>query len=130
MLKNIMEGVALMETVLTAEQNENWQTRGRCAKDADPDLWFSPVDVDSVRYAHLDGDARKRARLRDRNKAKEKCRACPVTAQCLQYAMEHMGPAPEGEEANRDGEHGIWGGLDKSERTKLHNMLAAKVAAA
>lgn len=131
MLKNIMEGAALLETVLTVEQDMSWTAQGRCGKHADPDLWFAPVEASSPRYAHLEGDAVRRARLRDRNKAKEICHACPVRVQCLKYAMDHMGPMdPADEEANGDGRHGIWGGLDKTERTKLRNMLADKEAAA
>jgi WhiB family transcriptional regulator, redox-sensing transcriptional regulator len=118
-LKDIMEGAALLETVPAVGQ-DGWQAKGRCARHPDPDLWFAPIEEQSPRYAHLAEDPRKRARKRDRNRAKELCRACPVRAQCLRFSLED----PDARE------WGMWGGLDKAERTKLRNMLAAKDAVA
>lgn len=125
MLRDIMEGLALLATVPADGQDANWETKGRCARHPDPDLWFAPVDEDSTRYDHLNDDPREKARVRlkDRNHAKEMCRACPVAAQCLRYALAHGG-------SNEDADFGIWGGLDKRDRTRLKNRLAAKEVAA
>ena len=45
--------------------------------------------------------------------AKTVCRACPVRAQCLEYALEH------------DVRFGVWGGLAEHERRKLRRGRAA-----
>jgi WhiB family transcriptional regulator, redox-sensing transcriptional regulator len=119
MLKDIMEGAALLATVPAAGQDTDWMTQGRCVRHPDPDLWFAPIEEQSPRYAHLSGDPRIRARKRDRDRAKEMCRACPVRALCLRNAID-----------TDDGDYGMWGGLDKTERTKLKNMLTAKEAVA
>ena len=119
-LKDIIEGIALLDTVPAVGQDDGWQGKGRCANHPDPDLWFAPIEEQSPRYAHLAQDARARARKKDRNRAKEMCRACPVRAQCLRFSLDD----PDARE------WGMWAGLDKAERTKLRNMLAAKEAAA
>jgi WhiB family redox-sensing transcriptional regulator len=119
-LKDIMEGAALLETVTAVEQDDAWKAEGRCAKHPDPDLWFAPIEDSSPRYANLSRKVRQTARAKDRNRAKELCRACPVRAQCLRFSLED----PDARE------WGMWAGLDKGERTKLRNMLATKEAVA
>lgn len=44
--------------------------------------------------------------------AKAICRDCPVSAECLQYAL------------NRNERHGVWGGLNDKERRKLRRGRA------
>lgn len=111
-----MEAKTLLDTDVSLE--DGWQSQGRCAKHPDPDLWFAPIEDQSPRYAHLAMDPRARARKRDRDRAKEICRACPVRAQCLQYSLTD----PDARV------NGMWGALDKAERTRLINMLAAEKA--
>jgi hypothetical protein len=121
-----MEGAALLATVPSVGQDMDWTAQGYCARSDDPEMWFAPAEEDSPRYAHMQSrKARQIARAKDRNRAKEKCRACPVRGECLRYAI--------GNSTNSlvlDGDFGIWGGLDKSERTKLKIMLAANEVAA
>ena len=49
-------------------------------------------------YPEIGGDARPAKRI---------CQACPVIEQCLQYALD------------TEEEHGVWGGLTRTERRKL-----------
>lgn len=48
-------------------------------------------------------------------KAKELCRSCPFTTECLRYALE-----------NRE-KYGIWGGLTEKERRGLTPLVPSKV---
>jgi WhiB family redox-sensing transcriptional regulator len=64
-----------------------WQERAVCAQ-TDPEAFF-PEKGGSVRAA------------------KKVCRACPVRAECLDYALEHHE------------RFGVWGGLSERERRKL-----------
>ena len=61
-----------------------WQDRGLCAQ-ADPEAFF-PEKGGSTR------------------EAKAVCSRCPVTAECLEYALAH------------DERFGIWGGMSERER--------------
>ena len=121
MLRDILEGKALLEDDIDTDWN--WKALGRCAGHPDPDLWYAPAEDSSPRYAHLTGDALRRARKKDRDRAKEMCRACLVRVECNKYAMDNFG-------RNRDGGFGIWAALDRGERTRLSSMLAAAEAAA
>ena len=47
-------------------------------------------------------------------KAKEVCGECPVSTQCLEYALE----------TNQDS--GIWGGLDEEQRRAIRRQNAAR----
>lgn len=67
--------------------DEIWRADGVCAE-VDPDLWFPDV-VDTSRVA------------------KRICAGCPVTDECLQWAITH------------DERFGVWGGLSVSERDRL-----------
>lgn len=72
----------------------DWQEHAAC-RDHDPELWFT-VGSDMTAAA-------------DRAEAKRICRTeCPVRAECLQEASD-----------NRI-EHGVWGGLDETERRAIH----------
>jgi WhiB family transcriptional regulator, redox-sensing transcriptional regulator len=59
----------------------------------DPELWYPKAVEDSGRVA------------------KWICRRCPVMSECLQYALDN------------DEVHGIWGGLNRSERLKLRKRV-------
>jgi len=124
-LKDILEGKALLEA-FPVPAEDGWQAKGRCARSDDPEMWFAPAEDLSPRYAHI--ETRKGvevARAKDRGRAKEMCRACPVRGECLRYAIDNSTSG-----LYWDGDFGIWGGLDKSERTKLKNLLTANEAVA
>jgi WhiB family redox-sensing transcriptional regulator len=65
----------------------SWQDSALCAQ-ADPEAFF-PIKGGSTR------------------EAKKVCRACPVRAECLEYALIHQE------------RYGIYGGLSERERRKL-----------
>ncbi len=71
-----------------------WAARALCA-DADPEAFFPPNGDPATQARHV-------------------CRQCPVTAQCLAYAL-----------TNQE-EYGIWGGLDLEERKALSRILRAR----
>jgi WhiB family transcriptional regulator, redox-sensing transcriptional regulator len=68
-------------------RTQTWRDEGLCAQ-IDPDLWF-PEKGESTRAA------------------KEVCAACPVTEECLAYAM------------TGEIRFGVWGGTSERERKKL-----------
>jgi WhiB family transcriptional regulator, redox-sensing transcriptional regulator len=70
----------------------DWRTLAAC-RDEDPELFF-PVGTSG-------------AALADVAAAKGVCRACPVTAPCLEWALE------SGQDA------GVWGGASVDERRAL-----------
>jgi len=83
-----------MSTSTTArDQRPDWRDNAAC-RDADPELFFADGDI--------------RSALADVKTAKLICRACPVSATCLSWAL------ASGQEA------GIWGGLTEDERRRLH----------
>jgi WhiB family redox-sensing transcriptional regulator len=67
--------------------NRDWTELSLCRK-MDKDLFF-PDSYSGVK------------------KAKEICSKCPVSRQCLQYAM------------NNDITYGVWGGLGETDRLRL-----------
>jgi WhiB family transcriptional regulator, redox-sensing transcriptional regulator len=67
-----------------------WVLSAVCATHPDPDLWFPPRGPDPGR------------------EAKAFCAACPVAAECLEYALSH---------SIREG---IWGGVGEGDRRLLH----------
>jgi WhiB family transcriptional regulator, redox-sensing transcriptional regulator len=69
-----------------------WQDYALCAQ-TDPEAFF-PEKGGSTRDA------------------KKVCRACPVRAECLEYALEH------------DERFGIWGGMSERERRRLKREAA------
>lgn len=78
-----------MATLLDAiTGQEPWRQDARCLG-TDPDLFFP------IGSAHID--------LR----AREICNACPVRAECLDYAI------------TNNEQHGVWGGLSTRERRRL-----------
>jgi len=70
----------------------NWRQAAAC-RDADPDLFF-PVSAAGPALRQID-------------EAKRICRACPVQAQCLTWALDH-----------RVG-FGVWGGATEDERRAI-----------
>jgi WhiB family redox-sensing transcriptional regulator len=74
----------------TGLPDQSWADQALCAQ-TDPDVWFPPIGGRN--------DA-----------AKAICAACPVTAECLAYALE------SGQE------EGIWGGTSAVERRHLREV--------
>jgi len=75
--------------------DDTWQRKAAC-RGPESVLFFAPT----VPEAKGDRDAREA-------RAKRICRECGVQAQCLGYALRIREP------------HGIWGGLNESERKHL-----------
>lgn len=67
-------------------ENE-WMDQGRC-RDVDPAVFFPSDGVGVI-------------------KAQRICRQCPVSAACLEYALDHHI------------DHGVWGGTSERERRRL-----------
>lgn len=77
---------------------DDWRAQAVCATADDPDLW------------HPDGATGQwSVRAED---AKAICRQCPVMARCGQWALSHRV------------QHGIWGGLDETDRDRLRRADA------
>ncbi|MEZ5223637.1 MAG: WhiB family transcriptional regulator [Ilumatobacteraceae bacterium] len=72
-----------------------WQRAAACRGDHAP-LFFPPAQFE-----------RKDLRVARERKAKAICRHCTVTDACLAYALEFREP------------HGVWGGLNETERREL-----------
>ncbi|WP_318198332.1 WhiB family transcriptional regulator [Streptomyces sp. MCL20-2] len=71
---------------------ENWRLHAAC-REEDPDLFF-PIGSTGPAVVQTE-------------EAKAVCRACPVQAACLEWALEN------GQDS------GIWGGLSENERRAL-----------
>lgn len=86
--------VPVLQITLTAEEAAGltWQDQALCAQ-TDPESFF-PEKGGSTRAA------------------KRVCRACDVSAECLEYALAH------------DERFGIWGGLSERERRPLKREAA------
>jgi WhiB family transcriptional regulator, redox-sensing transcriptional regulator len=72
----------------------DWQLLGACRGE------------DSALFFHPEGERGSSREARDAA-AKLVCRACPVTKECLQYALATREP------------YGVWGGLSESERAEV-----------
>jgi WhiB family redox-sensing transcriptional regulator len=79
-----------------------WRANSAC-RDLDPNLFF-PVGVT--------GEAVDQIRA-----AKAVCRACPVQAQCLEFAL------------STNQEYGVWGGADEEERRGIRRTRRARARA-
>jgi WhiB family redox-sensing transcriptional regulator len=78
--------------------------QARCAVSRiDPDQWF-PVAMDVIRARDQAADAI------------AVCAACPVRADCLEFALRH---------GSGLGAHGVWGGLVEGERLSLRRRWLA-----
>lgn len=86
-----------------ANADYSWRKSAIC-RDTDPDLFF-PVGTTGYALVQID-------------KAKQVCGDCPVSPDCLQYALE----------TNQDS--GIWGGTSEEERRQIRRRAAARHAAA
>ncbi|HWG12839.1 MAG TPA: WhiB family transcriptional regulator [Streptosporangiaceae bacterium] len=82
---------ARRSSVALPRPNWGWQDRGAC-RNEDVSLFFGP-----------DGERQPERDIRER-KAKAICAACPVRAECLNYAL------------SRPEKYGTWGGLNEEER--------------
>ena len=85
----------------------DWQDWGAACAGHDPSVFFAPN--------HWETWPEKNAR---EAKAKLICRACPVQSQCLEFGM-----------AASDG-HGIWGGYNERERSKIAFVRARETVTA
>ncbi len=83
---------------MTAMLSDEWWSAAAC-RSAEPDLFF-PISATSASGATI-------------QRAKQVCASCPVSAQCLSYALRHRQ------------EQGIWGGLTDDERRLLSRRQAA-----
>lgn len=95
-LDRMSTGASLLIEMLRPRGDDttlNWTTGGLCAQ-VDPDLFY-PQSVKRERRVRA---------------AKQLCRQCPVTADCLEYALR------TGEE------HGIWGGTTAGERFHMRGL--------
>jgi WhiB family redox-sensing transcriptional regulator len=79
----------------------DWADRAAC-KTEDPDLFF-PVGSFG-------------ANTRQVLRAKSVCRDCPVSTECLDWALTH------------DAIHGVWGGLTEDEREAMRRRRSAAFA--
>lgn len=82
-----------------------WQYLGAC-RGQDTSIFFAP--------SHFERRDEKRAR---EARAKALCAVCPVREECLEYALRIREP------------HGVWGGLNESERRALLRARAREHAA-
>ena len=89
----------LASSLALANADYTWRNRSIC-RDTDPDLFF-PVGTTGQALLQI-------------AKAKEVCGECPVSTECLEYALE----------TNQDS--GIWGGLDEEQRRAIRRQGAAR----
>ena len=92
-------------SLVLANADYTWRRHAIC-RDTDPDLFF-PVGTTGHALVQID-------------RAKQVCGECPVSVDCLDYAME----------TNQDS--GIWGGTSEEERRTMRRaaVAAARSAAA
>ena len=84
-----------VRTITQIEQRGVWQRRAAC-RGPESVLFFAPT----MPEARPEREARE-------ERAKAICRECPVQRECLDYALRIREP------------HGIWGGLNETERRML-----------
>ena len=80
---------------------DTWQHRGAC-RGPQAAVFFPPPQFE-----------RKVERAERERRAKEICAGCPVTGECLDYALTIREP------------HGIWGGLNEGERRLILEQQSA-----
>ncbi len=81
-----------------------WRTDARCRRESAVHFFAPP---------HVERREERRAR---EDAARRLCRACPVRQPCLEYSVVVQEP------------HGIWGGLNESERRRLIRQRAGVTA--
>ena len=69
-------------------------------------LWGACRGEDSALFFHPEGERGASREARDAA-AKLVCQACPVTKECLEYALATREP------------YGVWGGLSEAERAEI-----------
>jgi WhiB family redox-sensing transcriptional regulator len=79
----------------------DWRHKAECRKE-DPELFF-PVGTSGPALAQI-------------VKAKAVCRRCPVSQECLAWAL-------------ASGQDGIWGGTTEDERRELRSSAAQRASA-
>ena len=94
---------ALATSAALANADYTWRRHSAC-RDTDPDLFF-PVGTTGAALVQID-------------QAKSVCSICPVSNDCLHYALS----------TNQDS--GIWGGTSEEERRKLRRAYVARQKAA
>lgn len=77
-------------SVWETQRGEDWRDRAACVGE-NPELWFSYSDAEL--YV-----------------ARTICGGCPVKAECQEFAAEVD---------RQHGKHGIWAGLDETQRTRM-----------
>mgnify|MGYP003329217639 FL=1 len=90
-------------SLLLGSADYTWRQDAIC-RDTDPDLFF-PVGTTGYAVMQID-------------RAKQVCGECPVSSDCLQYALD----------TNQDS--GIWGGTSEEERRDIRRRLAGRAKAA
>jgi WhiB family redox-sensing transcriptional regulator len=75
---------------------EDWRNKASC-RDTSPELFF-PIGTTGLALDQIDA-------------AKQVCEACPVTRQCLEFALA------------TNQEAGVWGGTTEDERRRLRKGL-------
>jgi WhiB family transcriptional regulator, redox-sensing transcriptional regulator len=93
----------LASSLALAHADYSWRNQSIC-RDTDPDLFF-PVGTTGQALIQI-------------ARAKEVCGECPVSAECLAFALE----------TNQDS--GIWGGTSEEERRVMRRAQAARAKAA
>ena len=84
------------------ERPPGWMVEGLCQQ-VDPDLWFPEDDPWQAQ------------------RAKQLCQACPVLAECAEYAIHRYIP------------HGVWGGMSADDRRNYrqrHGIVKPQAARA
>lgn len=89
----------LASSLALAHADYSWRHESLC-RDTDPDLFF-PVGTTGQALIQI-------------ARAKEVCGECPVSAECLSFALE----------TNQDS--GIWGGTSEDERRAMRRAQAAR----
>ena len=89
----------LFRSLVLSNADYTWRRDAIC-RDTDPDLFF-PVGTTGYALVQIE-------------KAKHVCGECPVSTDCLQYALD----------TNQDS--GIWGGTSEEERRVIRRKLAAR----
>lgn len=88
--------------MVASQSSEMWQVRAAC-RGPQAVVFFPPSYVE-----------RKEERLSREREAKSLCRTCSVRTDCLEYALRIKEP------------HGIWGGLNESERKQVLDRRIAQ----
>ncbi len=93
----------LASSIALANAQYDWRRDAIC-RDTDPDLFF-PVGTTGQALVQIE-------------RAREVCGQCPVSTDCLEFALE----------TNQDS--GIWGGTSEEERRKIRREIVARNKAA